>query len=384
MLLDITAAIPLLIWIYLLWGRGGFWRVSRNLAPQTIPPPPPAKHLVVVIPARDEAAGIAAAVKSLLNQEFPTPLHIIVVDDGSTDGTAGVAHAAALQAGKANQLTVIEGQPLPPGWTGKLWAVSQGVAHAQALSPDYLLFTDADIQHANRSVAGLLSTPEAGRFDLASYMVKLACVSAAEKALIPAFVYFFLQLYPPAWISSPAHATAGAAGGCILIRADALQRIGGISAIRSEVIDDCALARAVKRSGGQVWMRLTDSAASVRSYGSFREIGRMISRTAFNQLQHSALLLLGAVLGLFFTYLLPPLLMLSGRPLPILFGISAWLLMSISYLPMVRFYGVSKLWSLCLPAIAALYTAATIHSALRYWSGQGGQWKGRVQDVRGR
>ena len=343
---------------------------------------PAGKRIVAVIPARNEADGIAAAVTSLLNQDLLTPLHLIVVDDGSTDGTAAVAQAAAQIIGKTAQLTVVEGQPLPRGWSGKLWALAQGIEHALRLSPDYLLFTDADIQHGSGSLAELLTVAEAGLYDLASYMVKLACVSTAEKALIPAFVYFFLKLYPPTWIASGTHMTAGAAGGCILIRTEALQRIGGISAIRGEVIDDCALARAVKRSGGRVWMRLTNSATSFRSYGNFAEIGRMISRTAFNQLHHSPLLLVGAVLGLFVTYLLPPLFLFTGRPLPMLFGFSAWLLMSVSYLSMVRFYGISKLWSICLPAIATFYSCATVHSALRYWRGRGGEWKGRVQDRR--
>ncbi len=381
MLFDVIAAVPLLIWIYLLFARGGFWRVSLHLASHAIPPQH-SKRIVVVIPARDEAAGIAAAVTSLLNQHFPTPLCVVVVDDGSSDRTAAVARAAAEAISKTAQLTVIKGQPLPPGWTGKLWAVSQGVEHALSLSPDYLLFTDADIQHSNQSLSQLVTIAEEGQYDLVSYMAKLACISPAEKALMPAFVYFFLKLYPPAWISSPRHAIAGAAGGCLLIRPEALRKIGGVSAIRNQVIDDCALARAVKRSGGRVWLGLTKSAVSIRSYGSFAEIGRMISRSAFNQLHHSGLLLLGTLLGLFFTYLLPPFLLLSGHPLPVLFGLSAWLLMTLSYLPMVRFYSVSKLWSLCLPAIATFYAGATVHSALRYWNGQGGQWKGRITDAR--
>lgn len=377
MLLNIVAAVPLLTWIYLLFGRGGFWRLSRNL-PDNIAAEPSGKRTVAVIPARDEAAGIAAAVTSLLNQD----LEVIVVDDSSADGTADVARAAAQRIGKSTQLSVLEGTPLPPGWTGKLWAVSQGIERAQLLSPDYLLFTDADIRHGSGSIAQLVAIAEAGNYDLASYMVKLACATTAEKALIPAFVYFFLKLYPPAWIASRTHAAAGAAGGCILIRTPALQKIGGIAAIRNQVIDDCALARAVKRSGGRVWLGLTDAATSNRSYGSFAEIGKMISRTAFNQLHHSALLLAGTILGLFFTYLLPPLLLFISRPLPIGLGLTAWLLMSLSYLPMVTFYGRSKLWSVTLPAIAAFYAGATVHSAVRYWSGRGGEWKGRVQDVR--
>lgn len=381
MLLNAIAAIPSLIWIYLLFGRGGFWRVSHHLRQQPIALSP-SKRICAVIPARDEANGIAATVTSLLTQDLTPPLHVIVVDDSSSDGTATVAQAAAQQIDKTPQLTVIAGRPLAPSWTGKLWAVSQGVDHALALSPDYLLLTDADIQHAPGSIAGLLAIAEAGKYDLASYMVKLACVTTAEKALIPAFVFFFLKLYPPAWIASAAHSTAGAAGGCILIRTAALNKIGGIAAIRNKVIDDCALARAVKSSGGRVWLGLTDSAESTRSYQNFAEIGRMISRTAFNQLHHSTLLLAGTVLGLFFTYLLPLLLLLTGRPVPITFGLAAWLLMSRSYLPIVRFYRRSALWSLLLPLMAAFYAGATLYSAVLYWQGRGGEWKGRVQDLR--
>ena len=377
MFLNAIAALPLLIWLYLFFARGGFWRVSRHLQ-QASNPSPPESRIVAVVPARDEASGIAACVTSLLGQD----LRVIVVDDGSTDATAAVARAAAQQMGKAAQLTVLPGRPLPSGWTGKLWAVAQGVKHARTLSPEYLLLTDADIQHGPNSIAGLLAIATAGQYDLASYMVKLACVTTAEKALIPAFVYFFFQLYPPAWIAAQRHATAGAAGGCILIRSEALGKIGGIAAIRHQVIDDCALARAVKRSGGRVWLGLTDSTASTRSYGTFGEVERMIARTAFNQLHHSAWLLVGTVLGLFFTYLLPPLLLFTRRPIPIALGLAAWLLMSLSYVPMVTFYRRSKLWSACLPAIAAFYAIATVHSALRYWRGRGGEWKGRVQDVR--
>jgi hopene-associated glycosyltransferase HpnB len=189
------------------------------------------------------------------------------------------------------------------------------------------------------------------------------------------------MLYPPAWILSSKRKTAGAAGGCILIRPEALRRIGGISAIRNQVIDDCALARAVKRKGGRVWLGLTRSTVSIRSYGSFAEIGRMIARTAFNQLQHSPLLLVGTVLGLFFTYLLPPILVLTRQPRLVSVGGAAWLLMSASYLPMVRFYKRSPLWSMALPGIALFYTGATVYSAFRYWRKRGGEWKGRIQDV---
>jgi hopene-associated glycosyltransferase HpnB len=387
-LLNVIAAVPLLIWLYLLFGRGGFWRVSRHLVKTPPVPSRQQKRIVVVIPARDEAAGIAAAVTSLLTQTYSPPLHLIVVDDHSTDGTADVARSAAARIGKSDHLTVIAGQPLPPSWTGKLWAVSQGVHRALLLSPDYLLFTDADIHHGPDSVAQLAAIAESGNYDLASYMVKLACLTTAEQALIPAFVYFFLELYPPAWIASQTKSTAGAAGGCILIRKDTLQKIGGIATIRSQVIDDCALAQAAKRRGGRVWLGLTGHAFSFRSYATFSEIGKMISRTAFNQLHHSSLLLVGTVLGLSFTYLLPPIMLLTGlftgHPVALSLGLIAWLIMSLTYLPMVRFYKVSIFWSVALPAIAAFYTGATIRSAVQYWRGQGGEWKGRVQDVRAR
>ncbi len=383
MLLTAIAAIPLLIWIYLLTCRGGFWLPSKSLAERTAPLPS-AKRVAVVIPARDEAAGIGETVTALLVQDFPAPLHIVVVDDGSTDGTADVAIAAAEPAGRTDQLTVFYGQPLVPGWTGKLWALSQGVARAAALAPDYLLFTDADIRHDRHSVASLVAIAEAGGYDLASHMVKLACATTAEKACIPAFVFFFLQLYPPAWIRSRKSKTAGAAGGCILIRPEMLQRIGGIAAIRNQVIDDCALARAVKRNGGNVWLGLTERAHSLRCYGTFAEVERMISRTAFNQLRHSTWLLTGTILGLIFTYLLPPVLVLSGRRSPALLGAAAWLLMTIGYLPMLRFYRRSAVWAFALPLIAVFYSAATVHSAVQYWRGRGGEWKGRVQDVRSR
>jgi hopene-associated glycosyltransferase HpnB len=270
---------------------------------------------------------------------------------------------------------------LPPGWTGKLWAVSQGAQAAFEQQPDYLLFTDADIRHHSRSVAELVARAEAEQLDLASHMVRLSATNFAEKALIPAFVYFFLQLYPPNWIVSAKHQTAGAAGGCLLIKPEALARIGGHAAIRSEIIDDCSLARAVKSSGGKIWMGLTAQTQSLRPYNSFAEIGRMISRSAFNQLRHSALLLAGTLLALIVTYVIPVLALFSGQPLAAIFGALAWLLMSISYAPMIRFYRLPLIWAFCLPLIAIFYAGATLHSAIQYWRGKGGAWKGRIQDV---
>jgi hopene-associated glycosyltransferase HpnB len=336
---------------------------------------------VVVIPARNEAALIGTAVASLARQAFAGVIHLIVVDDGSTDGTAEAAVAAARAAGVCPRFTLIRGAALPRGWTGKLWALSQGVAAAEPLAADYLLFTDADICHGPTSVASLVANADTYDRDLVSHMVKLATVAPAERLLIPAFVFFFLKLYPPAWIAAPRRQQAAAAGGCILIRPAALARIGGLQAIRSQIIDDCALARAVKHSGGRIWLELTADSRSLRSYASSAEIGAMISRTAFAQLRHSYLALAATLVGLFLTYLFPAVLLFLGDPLLACFGLAALLLMSVCYLPMVRFYGLSPLWSLCLPLIALFYTGAVIHSAVRYARGGGGQWKGRVQDA---
>jgi hopene-associated glycosyltransferase HpnB len=315
---------------------------------------------------------VAQSIRSLAEQRYAGAFRIVLVDDDSSDGTAGIAR----DADASGRLTVVRAAPLPPGWTGKLWAVSQGVAHAGAPDylPDYLLLTDADIVHPPQNLDGLVSRAETG-YDLVSYMAKLKCGSLAERALIPAFVFFFFMLYPPAWIRNARRKTAGAAGGCILIRRETLERIGGIAAIRGELIDDCALARAVKRAGGRVWLGLSEGTRSIRDYATFGEIGRMISRTAFTQLRYSALLLAGTIFGLAFTYLLPVALTVAGQPL----GALAWLLMSICYWPALRFYGRSPLWAPLLPLIAAFYMGCTVHSAVQYWRGAGGFWKGRVQ-----
>lgn len=378
-ILAIAAAVPALIWGYLLLGRGRFWRIG-NLIVRPAGVSAAARRVAVIIPARNEAAGIARSIASLL-ESADGSLHIFLVDDSSADGTALLATQAAVSVGKVASLTVLQGHPLPPGWSGKLWAVSQGIAAARDFAPDFLLLSDADIVHSPATIPSLLDIAESGGYDLVSFMVKLHCRGWAEKMLIPAFVFFFFKLYPPAWISSSRRATAGAAGGCLLIRPQALARAGGMEAIRGEIIDDCALARAVKRSGGKLWLGLTDASASIRPYGSFAEIGRMISRTAFNQLHHSTLLLLGAVVGMAVTYLLPPALLLSRHLAPIALGALAWAFMCAAYLPLVRFYRLNPLWTLTLPLAALFYTGATLHSAVKFWLGRGGQWKGRAQDL---
>lgn len=387
MSVHVAAAIPLAIWIYLLCARGGFWRVSGQ-APGALQEARvaaaahPAQRLAVIIPARNEAPVIAAALRSLLEQQFSGSIEIFVIDDGSTDGTAEAACAVAAQAGGNRLLHVLRGAPLQPGWTGKLWAMSQGVTAAAALDADYLLFTDADIHHEPDSVARLIGLAETTGSDLVSFMAKLSTRTLAERCLIPAFVFFFFMIYPPAWVLDSTARTAAAAGGCMLIRPRALTRAGGLAAIRDQLIDDCALARAVKSSGGRLWLGLTDRVRSLRGYGSFAEIGAMISRTAFAQLRHSYWLLAATLLGLALTYLLPPLLLVTRAPIAATLGAGAWLLMALAYLPMVRFYRAAWPWSLALPLIAAFYAAATLSSAVQYGLGRGGHWKGRVQDAR--
>ncbi|MGH8325262.1 MAG: glycosyltransferase [Steroidobacteraceae bacterium] len=381
-----AAAVPLAIWLYLLLARGGFWRISRMLRPRSpsVAPAisPAGRRIIAVIPARNEADGIGRAVSSLLAQTLAPPVRVIVVDDGSTDGTAEAAKRTAQELGAGERLTVLGGRPPPPGWTGKLWAMSQGVAAAGAHHPDFLLLTDADIEYAPGEVAALADRAEAGHLDLASLMVRLSTATFAERCLIPAFVFFFLKLYPPAWIAAPRSTVAGAAGGCMLVRPASLARAGGLAAIRGCIIDDCALARLIKSSGGRIWLGLARQTRSLRIYGTFGEISAMISRTAFNRLRHSYVALGATLLGLLVTYLAPPLLLFSRAPVPMSLGAAAWLLMTASYLPMVRFYRVSPGYALTLPAVALYYSAATVHSAIQYAAGRGGRWKGRAQDIR--
>jgi hopene-associated glycosyltransferase HpnB len=370
----------LLIWAYLVLARGGFWRIYPAHSPTNGTQVNPAR-IAVIIPARNEADVVGRAIRSLLQQTDDQKIHIFLVDDASTDGTTQAALAAAIAAGQVQNLTVVPGSPLPPGWSGKLWAMQQGIEQAGRTAPDFFLFTDADIEHAPDSVAALVSIAHAGPYDMASFMVKLHCQSAAEKLLIPAFVYFFFKLYPPAWISNPRRSEAGAAGGCILIRPAALEKAGGLQAIRQEVIDDCSLATRVKRNGGRLWLGASGSTRSIRPYEGFSGIGHMISRSAFNQLRHSNVLLFLSMAGMAATYLLPPaLVFLAHRIAPAALGGAAWLLMVGSYWRVLRLYRLSPLWALVLPIAAVFYMGATFHSAWKYWMGRGGEWKGRIQD----
>ena len=374
MLLELAGAAALAIWIHLLFGRGGFWQMRDALPVGALPAVAPG--VVAVIPARNEALVVARAIGSLARQRYPGEFHVVLVDDDSSDGTAAAARGAA----PAGLLEVVRAGRVPAGWTGKLWAAAEGIRAAQPFQAEYLLLTDADIVHPPENLSALAARAGSCGYDLVSLMATLECRTLAERALIPAFVFFFLMLYPPAWIRSPRRGTAAAAGGCILIRREMLERVGGIAAIRGEMIDDCALARAVRRQGGRVWLGLSAATRSVRGYATWGEIGRMISRSAFAQLHHSVLLLIGTVLGLALTCMLPPALAIAARGPAAALGACGWLLMSVAYFPALRFYRRSPLWAPLLPAVAAFYLGATIHSAVCYWRGAGGMWKGRVQD----
>ncbi len=378
--IELAAAATLALWLYLLFFRGAFWREFLNRdAPLQDPlrhPPRGLPRIVAVIPARNEAATIARAVASLATQHYPEVFHIIVVDDDSTDGTAATARSAATP----DVLTVVHAAPLPAGWTGKLWALSEGIRRAAHFHPDYLLLTDADIVHPAGALEDLAARAAEGPYDLVSFMPTLECHSPAECALVPAFVFFFFLLYPPAWIRNPRRSTAGAAGGCMLVRQAALSKIGGIEAIRGSLIDDCALARAIKRSGGRIWLGLNPSTISIRAYRTFRSVGRMISRSAFTQLHHSALLLFATIIGLIAAYLLPPVLAVAAPQPAAGMAATAWLLMAVSYFPALRFYNRGWFAAPLLPLVALFYLGATIHSAISYWLGSGGSWKGRIQD----
>ncbi len=370
------AVLSLAIWLYLLLGRGAFWLARL---PQPVASLQRWPSVVAIVPARNESAVIGRAISSLLQQEYAGRFSVVLVDDHSEDGTAKVAESIAATVDRRNRLAIIKARPLPGGWTGKLWAMSEGVRslEAEGQAPDLLLFTDADIEHHPTNLAELAARLERESRDLVSLMVLLRCESWAERFLVPAFVFFFAMLYPFAWVNDPRAPTAAAAGGCVLLRWSAFRRIGGLAGIRSALIDDCALAREVKR-GGSIWLGLTRATRSLRAYPGIGDIWRMVARTAYDQLRHSPLLLAGTVAGLAVTYLLPPALVLADGPAAAIAALG-WAAMTIAYAPMVRLYRLSPLWAPLLPAIALVYLGATIDSARRHWRGKGGEWKGRVQ-----
>jgi hopene-associated glycosyltransferase HpnB len=375
---DLLASMVLAIWLYLLLARGAFWLGrERNDA---IGGQGPWPAITAVIPARDEAECVGETVVSLLRQDYAGEFHVVLVDDQSRDGTAEVARAAAAALGAIDRLTVLSGRALPAGWTGKLWAQSQGVEAAEAAPrpPELILLTDADIVYAPGELAQLAARAQAGGHVLTSLMAKLRCESFAERMFVPAFIFFFQMLYPFAWANDPRRSTAAAAGGCMLVRREKLRAAGGMASIRSALIDDCALAKELKAQG-PIWIGLTDGVRSVRAYPEVEDIRRMVSRTAYAQLRYSPLLLAGTILGLAITYLAPVLLTVFATGLAKILGIAAWLLMALAFQPILRFYRVSPLWGLALPAIAATYMAFTLDSAYQHARGRGGMWKGRAQ-----
>jgi hopene-associated glycosyltransferase HpnB len=399
------AIFSLLIWLFLLGFWGNFWRSDQQIEPDLLQKHPLAAYPSVraIVPARNEADVLPQSLKSLLTQNYPGDFGIILIDDQSQDGTAAVARSLAIELGKeldkelgkSDRLVIISGQPLPPGWSGKLWAMEQGIRwlDLQTTPPDYLWLTDADIKHHPSNLLELVTQSEQNNLDLASLMVKLRCESFWERFLIPSFVFFFEKLYPFPWVNDPQRKNAAAAGGCILLRRDALERIGGLDAIRQTLIDDCSLALQIKATSPLnssspkrgIWLGLTQNVQSLRAYDSLASIWSMVARTAYTQLSYSPGLLLGTVVAMTLIYLVAPGAAIAGliwQNLALtLLGAATWVLMAIAYYPTVKLYRQSPLWALTLPAIAFLYTLMTLDSAWRHWRGQGGHWKGRVYAI---
>ena len=374
----VVASLGAMAWLYLLAGRGGFWRAAERDLPETQAPAEGWPRVTAVIPARNEADGIAATLESLLGQDYPGAFSVIVVDDHSSDDTAAIAHRVA-GGDTPSRITVLAAPVLAPGWSGKLWALHHGIGHEQraAHPAAYLLLTDADIRHAPDALRTLVSGACRDRLLLTSSMAKLRAQSFAERALIPAFVFFFQMLYPFAWVNRPERKTAAAAGGCMLLHRESLHAAGGLAAIRGELIDDCALARLIKPHG-PIRIGLTNRVESTRAYRSFDELRRMVSRTAFTELRHSVprLALAGAAMSV--AFIAPPFFALSSEPALRATGLFTWACMALAFQPMLRFYRLSPWWGLALPAIAATYLLLTLDSAWQHLRGRGGEWKGRI------
>lgn len=375
-------------WGYLAIGRGGFWRGREDDAPMHralagVPPGFAWPRVTAVVPARDEAELIATSVASLLCQRYAGEFTVVLVDDHSEDGTAAIAARTAALLNEAGRLTVISAPPLPAGWTGKLWALATGIAHASRgpEAPDYLWLTDADVHCDVNALSALVWNAVEERLVLSSLMVRLHCESFPERALIPAFVFFFQMIYPFAWVNQASRGTAAAAGGCMLVQRQALADAGGVSAIRGQIIDDCALGRRLKRLG-RIHLALADRVQSRRRSPSVAAIRHMVVRSAFAQLGYSFGRLAFVVVAMLAVFVAPVALAALAQGWARGLGIFAWLLMASLFAPIARRYDVSVLWGIALPAIAAAYLAFTIESAVQYRLGRGGQWKGRVQAER--
>lgn len=409
-LILILTLLSLIIWVILLKFRGDFWKADQRLS-EVQQPLRDYPTVAVIVPARNEAALIEISLRSLLNQNYPGSYSIILVDDQSQDKTGDIAQETAKKLNKITQLKIINSQPLPAGWTGKLWAMEQGVKFIQQLTnpPDYILFTDADIEHSSQNLKQLVEKAETEHLQLVSLMVLLRCQSFWEKLLIPAFVFFFQKLYPFSWVNHPQSQLAAAAGGCILIRRDALTRIGGLQLLKQALIDDCSLAQAVKLTSQKetkkepitqgfsiksfifpftsqfyypIWLGLTETTHSLRPYPNLASIWNMVARTAFSQLNFSILLLGLTLIGMILIYLISPFSLIWGilhqNVFIMILALFTGLLMQISYYPTLKLYDLSPIWGLTLPLIGFLYLLMTLDSALRYWRGKGGNWKGRT------
>ncbi|MFF7729089.1 glycosyltransferase [Streptomyces sp. NPDC008001] len=367
-------------WLWLLLGQGFFWRTDVRLPERT--PPAQWPPVAIVVPARDEAAVLPSSLPSLLAQDYPGRAEVFLVDDGSSDGTGELARALAAERGGLPLTVDSPGEP-EPGWTGKLWAVRHGMALARARTDaTYLLLTDADIAHEPDSLRELVSAAEAGGLDLVSQMARLRVATAWERLIVPAFVYFFAQLYPFRRINRPGARTTAAAGGCVLLRREAAERAGVPGSIRQAVIDDVTLARAVRRTGGRIWLGLADRVDSVRPYPGLGPLWRMVSRSAYAQLRHNPLVLAGTVAGLAVVYLVPPVAVvtgaLTGETALLAAGAAAWAIMAGTYAPMLRYYRQPLLLAPLLPVTALLYLLMTVDSAVQHYRGRGAAWKGRT------
>ncbi|WP_089105801.1 glycosyltransferase [Streptomyces hyaluromycini] len=374
-----TTAVSLAAWLWLLLCQGFFWRTDVRLPPRRDPARWP--DVCVVVPARDEAAVLPLSLPSLLAQDYPGRAEVFLVDDGSTDGTGELARELAARHGGLPLTVTSPGEP-PAGWTGKLWAVRHGIGLARARGPEYLLLTDADIAHERDSLRLLVAAADTGGFDVVSQMARLRVASLWERLVVPAFVYFFAQLYPFRRIGRRGSRTTAAAGGCVLLRAGTAERARIPDSIRHAVIDDVALARAVKGTGGHIWLGLADRVDSVRPYPRLHDLWRMVSRSAYAQLRHNPLLLLGTVAGLALVYLVPPAAVLAGAvtgsATALLLGAAAWLVMTATYVPMLRYYRQPLWLAPLLPFTAFLYLLMTVDSAVQHYRGRGAAWKGRT------
>lgn len=364
----VAAAIPALMWVGLLLVPWRPWSAREHLeADRYAMSAADLGEITVLIPARNEAEMIGATLAAL--QVQGAGLQVVVIDDQSSDATAQIAASYP-------NTRIISGQPLPHGWAGKLWALEQGMAHVHTAMT---LLLDADIQLQPGLLGSLLAHKQREGRHLVSLMADLRRTSFWDRLLLPAFVYYFKLLYPFSLSNSRSRHVAAAAGGCVLVDTQVLRQIGAFASLRDALIDDCTLARQVKADGYSTWLGLSRGVVSLRPYGTLGSIHDMVARSAFTQLRYSTLLLLVVTALFALAYGLPFVLLGSAVAWP--FGLLAWVAMTLSYVPVLRYYRMSTLWALLLPLSALLYLGMTWSSALRYWRGIRSHWKGRTYDA---